>query len=85
MEVPIDMYPEDVRDRLEDAIRNSVDEYVKKEIREKNIECPECGSRKFSADVEKKGRGGFSEKAVCKECSERVDIEVEVGDLRSGF
>jgi transcription elongation factor Elf1 len=85
MEVPIDMYPEGVRDQLEDAIKTSVDEYVQKEIREKNVECPECGSMEFSAEVEKKGGGEFDEKAVCDSCEERVDIEVEVGDLRSGF
>lgn len=85
MDVDIEMYPESVRDQLEDAIRQSVDNYVQKEIREKNVECPECSSMEFSAEVEKKGDGNFDEKAVCENCEEKVSIDVEIGDLRSGF
>ena len=85
MDVDIEMYPESVQDQLENAIHQSVDNYVEKEIREKNVECQECGSMEFSAEVEKKGGGNFDEKAVCENCDEKVDIEVQIGDLRSGF
>lgn len=86
MDVDIELYPEPVRDKLEDAIKQSVDGYINKEIRENNLECPECGeTSSFDSQVESDGNGNYNESAICAGCGEEVDVEVKIGDLRSGF
>lgn len=85
MEIDIELYPEPVRDQLEGAIRQSVDQYINKEIREENLQCPECGETSFDSNVESDGNGNYNESAICSGCGEKVDVEVDVGDLRSGF
>jgi len=85
MDVDMDMYPESARDQLQDAIKTSVERYIRKEIREKNIECKNCDSEKLESRVEKDEDGNLEEKAVCLSCETEIDVEVKSTDLRSGF
>lgn len=85
MDVDIELYPEQIRDQLEDAIRTSVDNYVNKEIREENLECPECEGTNLDSKVESDGNGNYNETAECTDCGESIEVEVQVSDLASGF
>lgn len=81
----MDMYPESARDKLQDAIKTSVERYIRKEIREKNIKCTNCDSEKLESRVEKDGDGNLDEKAVCVSCETEIEVDVKTTDLRSGF
>jgi superfamily II helicase len=82
MDFDRELYPEQMRDKLEKAVKNSAENYVDDIIKEEEPVCDNCGSEEFSPKIEKKEGKEFDETAVCNSCGEEKSFEVNVKDLK---
>lgn len=83
MEFDKDVYPDEMKEKLEKAVMNSAKNYVDSEIQEKEMKCGECGSDQLEPEVSKGKDDEYAEKAVCIECGSKQDVNVDISDLRS--
>ncbi len=84
MEFDRELYPEEMRDRLEKAVRNSAENYLERKVKEESFECSECGKKDFKPVV-KKNEGNYKEEVICNSCGNEREINVEIGDFKSSI
>lgn len=83
MEFDKEVYPDEMKEKLEEAVMNSAENYVDSEIREREMNCENCGSEELEPEVSREEQGSYTEKAVCSECGSEQNIQVDISDLRS--
>lgn len=55
-------------------------EYVENEVEDGHINC-DCGSQSFDIQTWEKPNGEIKGAAVCRECNDRIPVEVDLSDL----
>lgn len=75
------IYPEEMQDKLERAVENSAENFIQNKINEEDPSCGECGSESLEPEVENSQKE-FCETAVCSDCGNTVEFDVEPGDLK---
>ncbi|MFB6116418.1 MAG: hypothetical protein ABEK10_02790 [Candidatus Nanosalina sp.] len=78
-----EIYPDQIKEKLEKAVINSAENYVEAKIAEEEMKCRECSSQNLEAEVNHESTSSYSQKAVCSECGTERSIEVDTGDLSS--
>lgn len=82
MEFNKQIYPEEMQDKLERAVEKSAENFIQNKIKEENPSCGECGSESLEPEVKNKQKE-FSETAICSDCGNIIEFDLEPGDLKN--
>jgi hypothetical protein len=69
------------REQIADAVEERFIEYVENEAGNGDIECDSCGSRSFDVETWQNGNGDWEGAAVCRDCNERVPVELDTSEI----
>lgn len=77
------IYPDEMKDKLEEAVINSAEGHIKDKIQEEDMACGECGSDNLEAEIVRQDGNDYRNNVVCNDCDSVKQVEVEVSDLKS--
>lgn len=63
-----------------DAAETAFIEYINNEIGERELEC-DCGSRSFDVETWKNNNNEYEGAAICRNCNERIRLEIDTSDI----
>jgi hypothetical protein len=78
MEIDTDEFRKAMADSLVDLTK----EYLETEARENHFEC-DCGSTTFDIEAWEDTAGDIQAAGVCRECNERLEIDVDMSDINA--
>lgn len=77
------IYPDEMKDRLEEAVINSAEGQIRDRIEDSGIKCDKCGSDNLKAKVVSGDGNNYQNNVICSDCDYMKEVEVEVSDLKS--
>jgi hypothetical protein len=70
---------DEFRNTIADAVEEMFIEYVENEAGNGDLEC-ECGSGTFDVETWKNSNGGYEGAAICRDCNERLTLNIDTSD-----
>ncbi|TQQ83611.1 hypothetical protein EGH24_02125 [Halonotius terrestris] len=77
----IDLDPDSLKEKIADAAEDMAVDHIEEQIESGAVECPNCESRSFDAATWKSGSGEYDGSAVCRECNERVELDIDMSNF----
>lgn len=78
--IDIDFDEDEFRAAFADQAEEMFREWVENEAGDCHIEC-DCGSRSFDVETWTTANNALEGAAVCRECNERIPVELDTSDL----
>lgn len=76
----IDFDEDAFRNKIADRVEEMFIDYVENQAGDGEIEC-DCGSRSFDVETWKTGSGGYEGAAICRECNQRINLDIDTSDI----
>lgn len=84
IDINIELDEDDFRETVADTAEEAFREWIETEVRDGHIEC-DCGSTSFDTETWYNGNNELQGAAVCRDCNERINLDIdtsEIDDLR---
>lgn len=78
--VDVDIAEDSIKEAFADAAEDAFREYVETEVGEGNLQC-DCGSRSFDVETWSSGSGRIEGAAICRDCNDRIELDIDTSDL----
>lgn len=71
---------DEFRNAIADKVEAAFIEYVETEVGNGELEC-DCGSTTFDVETWQNGNSGYEGAAICRECDERIALDLDTSDI----
>jgi peptide subunit release factor 1 (eRF1) len=80
MDIEFNFDEDEFRNAIADEVESMFIEYVETEVERGNIEC-DCGSWSFDVETWKNSNDEYEGAAICRDCNERIELEIDTSDI----
>ncbi len=77
----IDIDPDSLKEKIADAAEGIVIDHIEEQMENGSVQCPNCKSRSFDAATWKRRSGEYDGSAVCRDCNERVELDIDMSNF----
>lgn len=81
IELEIDVEIDGIKEEILDEIEDKFVKHVEKEVRDGGFECENCEARSFDVETWQNSSGDYEIGAVCRECNEAANIDIDTSEL----
>ena len=80
IDIEIEFDEDDFRDAVADQAEEIFQEWIETEVGDGHIEC-NCGSTSFDTETWYNGNNDLQGAAVCRECDERIELDIDTSEI----
>jgi len=81
IEFDIDVDVDEIKEKMIDAVEEQFIEHVENELGDGGFECENCEARSFDVETWQTSSGDYGIGAVCRECNERLNVDIDTSKL----